>query len=214
MTSMTVSITPYYTNPHNPSAQFLRALRFVAALLLLCMGMSIAHADSIAIDRAEVRVSEEGYQVTADFGISLNFVVEQALTNGVPLYFTSEFSLTRPRWYWLDEEVAHSEQATKLSYNILTRQYRITRGALFQNFDSLEEMLRVVGHQAFPPVPVAQIKAGSNYVAAVRMSLDVTQLPKPLQVNALATKDWDLDSGWHRWAVRLNAAANTADAQE
>ena len=39
------------------------------------------------------------------------------------------------------------------------------------------------------------------------MNLDVSQLPKPLQVNALATKDWDIDSGWHRWAVRPDMAA-------
>jgi Domain of unknown function (DUF4390) len=207
MTSMTASTMLYCTNQHKPPAQRPQVLRFVAVLLLLCWGVSAAYADNIVTSRAELKLSEDGYQITADFGISLNFVAEQALTHGIPLYFTSEFSLTRPRWYWLDEEVAHSEQSTKLSYNILTRQYRITRGALFQNFDSLEEALRVFGHQVFPPVPISQIKPGGNYVAAVRMSLDVTQLPKPLQVDALATKDWDIDSGWHRWSVRPDAAA-------
>ncbi|MBI1174159.1 MAG: DUF4390 domain-containing protein [Sideroxydans sp.] len=207
---MTASTTPYCINPHNPSALRLRVLRLVAVLLLACLGTSMAHADGIEVSRAEASVSEDGYQITADFGIRLNFVVEQALTHGIPLYFMSEFSLTRSRWYWLDEEVAHGEHATKLSYNILTRQYRITRGALFQNFDSLEEALRVVGHHAFPQVPASLIKPGSNYVAAVRMRLDVSQLPKPLQVNALATRDWDLDSGWHRWAVGPGAATATA----
>jgi Domain of unknown function (DUF4390) len=201
MTSMTASTMRYCTNQHKPPLQHLRALQWVGVLLLLCW-LSAAHADNVVTDRAELKFTEDGYQVTADFGINLNFVAEQALTHGIPLYFTSEFSLTRPRWYWLDEEVAHSEQSTKLSYNILTRQYRITRGALFQNFDSLKEALRVFGHQVFPPIPIAQVKPGGSYVAAVRMSLDVTQLPKPLQVNALATKDWDIDSGWYRWTVR------------
>jgi hypothetical protein len=200
MTSTTASTMPCCTNQHKPP-RHLRVLQWVA-VVMLCCGMSLAHAGNVVTDRAELRLTDEGYQVTADFGISLDFVAEQALTHGIPLYFTSEFSLTRPRWYWLDEEVAHSEQSTKLSYNILTRQYRITRGALFQNFDSLEEALRVFGHQVFPPIPISQVKPGGNYVASVRMSLDVTQLPKPLQVNALATKDWDIDSGWHRWNVR------------
>ena len=186
--------------------QYARIL-WLAAALLLCGEAPAAYADNIVTSHAELRLSDSGYQVIADFDIRLDFVAEQALTHGIPLYFASEFSLTRPRWYWLDDEVAHSEQSTKLSYNILTRQYRITRGGLFQNFDSLREALRVFGHQVFPPIPISQVKPGDHYVAAVRMNLDVSQLPKPLQVNALATKDWDIDSGWHRWAVRPDMAA-------
>ncbi|MDD5240606.1 MAG: DUF4390 domain-containing protein [Sulfuricella sp.] len=42
-----------------------------------------------------------------------------------------------------------------------------------------------------------------TYVAGLRMKLDLTQLPKPLQVNALTSKDWNLDSEWHHWNVSL-----------
>jgi len=39
------------------------------------------------------------------------------------------------------------------------------------------------------------------YVAGVRMRLDVSQLPKPFQLNALASRDWNFGSEWHRWSV-------------
>jgi hypothetical protein len=206
MISTTASTMRYCTSRPEPLLKYLRAL-WLIAVLLLCWSVPAAYADNIVTSHAELQLTDGGYQVIADFGIKLDFVAEQALTHGIPLYFTSEFSLTRPRWYWLDEEVAHSEQSTKLSYNILTRQFRITRGGLYQNFDSLKEALGVFGHQVFPPIPISQVKPASSYVAAVRMSLDVSQLPKPLQVNALATKDWDIDSGWHRWTVRPDTAA-------
>lgn len=45
------------------------------------------------------------------------------------------------------------------------------------------------------------VKKRDVYLAGLRMKLDLTQLPKPLQVNALASKDWNLDSEWHRWNV-------------
>lgn len=45
------------------------------------------------------------------------------------------------------------------------------------------------------------LKKREVYLAGLRMRLDLTQLPKPLQVNALASKDWNLDSEWHRWNV-------------
>jgi hypothetical protein len=187
---------------------------------MLLLGISAARAEGIEVLKAEAHFSDGSYQLSADFNISLNFVVDQALSRGVPLYFVSEFTLTRPRWYWLDEVVAQSEQTIKLSYNMLTRQYRITRGSLFQNFASLDEALRIIGHQSSAPIPANFLKDSSNYitakllkkdnsyVAAVRMNLDVTQLPKPLQVNALTGNDWNLDSNWYSWIVRPDTAAH------
>ena len=84
-------------------------LRPLAALAALCMGISAACAEGIAVRKAETHFSDGSYQLSADFDISFNFVVEQALTMGVSLYFVNEFTLTRPRWYWMDEVVAQSE---------------------------------------------------------------------------------------------------------
>ena len=187
------------------------------ALALLCSGVSSAGADGIQVRRAEGYFSDSAYQITADFDINLNFVVEQALEQGVPLYFVSEFSLTHPRWYWLDETIAQSEQTIRLSYNTLSRQYRVAHGTLFQNFASLNDALRIIGHQTSGPIPAELLKGsggfveekllkkGGSYVAAARLHLDVSQLPKPLQVNALTGDAWNLDSGWYRWFIQPNS---------
>ena len=168
--------------------------------------LSAACAEGIAVRKTEAHFSDGSYQLSADFDISLNFVVEQALTQGVPLYFISEFTLTRPRWYWMDEMVAQSEQTIKLSYNSLTRQYRIKHGSLFQNFTSLDDALNIIRHQSALPIQTELLKKKEvSHIAAVRMHLDLTQLPKPLQVNALTGKDWSLDSDWYRWIVRPDA---------
>ena len=188
--------------------------------------LSSVKADGIAVQKAEARFDGDSYQLSADFEMHFNAMVDQALTRGVPLYFISEFSLTRPRWYWLDEVVAQSEQITRLTYNALTRQYRIARGPLFQNFSSLDDALRIIGHQSAAPIDAALLrqdegylaailpKKDGDYIAAVRMRLDVTQLPKPLQVNALATEDWSLDSDWYRWIVRPSEAISAAGEEK
>lgn len=198
------------------------ARRLLAALCLLFSALcplSPVSAEGIAVRKAEAYFSDGGYQISADFDVSLNPVVEQALTQGVPLYFVTEFTLTRPRWYWLDETVAQNEQTIRLSYSSLTSQYRITRGSLFQNFASLGDALGIVRRPSAPPIPAELLNAGggflaekllkkeNSYVASVRMRLDVTQLPKPLQVNALTNNDWNLDSDWHRWVVRPDPSA-------
>ncbi|MEW6562194.1 MAG: DUF4390 domain-containing protein [Pseudomonadota bacterium] len=187
----------------------LKALLF--ALLLACVSAGQALADGISVTRAEMRAADEGYYLSVDFGIAPNFVIEQALTRGVTLYFVTEFTLNRPRWYWFDEAIVQTEQVTKLSYNPLTRQYRLSRGSLYQNFSKLEDAIRMLGHQTTAPVSASAFKKGANLVASVRLRLDVTQLPKPLQVSALTGKDWNLDSDWYRWFVNPDTAEGRGD---
>lgn len=223
---------PYYTNMHDQMKEVRRQetgrhriLVFFCLLFSVLFLLPSAKAEGIAVHRAEARFYDGSYQLSADFDIHFNSVVDQALTRGVPLYFISEFSLIRPRWYWLDEVVAQSEQTTRLTYNALTRQYRIARGSLFQNFSSLDDALQIIGHQSAAPIEAALLrddegyiaamlpKKDGDYIAAVRMRLDATQLPKPLQVNALATEDWSLDSDWYRWIVRPAAALSASDGE-
>ena len=45
-----------------------------------------------------------------------------------------------------------------------------------------------------------QLVKGTRYEAAVRLRLDVNALPKPFQVSALASRDWSMQSEWHRWS--------------
>jgi len=184
-------------------------------VMLACLLTAMAHAEGIAVNKAEMRSSDDGYQLTADFDINLSFVVQQALSRGVPIYFVGEFSLTRSRWYWLDEQIFQSEQSTKLSYNVLTRQYRISRGALFQNFASLEEVLRVLSRQSSTPIPAQLMKKEGNYIASARLRLDTKELPRLLQVNVLTSKDWELNSDWYRWLIRpTEIAVNGASKPE
>ena len=217
MTSAMVSFMPYCKSMHN-------LMRLLAVLLALWLGISAVCAEGITVRKTEARFSDGNYQLSADFDMSLNFVVDQALTRGVPLYFITEFTLIRPRWYWLDEVIAKNEQTAKLSYNKLTRQYRITRGSLFQNFSSLGDALRIISHQSAAPIDVTLLQNNNDsiatmlsqkgdYIAATRMRLDVTQLPKPLQVNALATQDWNFDSNWYRWIVRPVVSAADRESE-
>jgi len=172
------------------------------SVLLVWLFAATAYAEGISVNKAEVRLGDDGYQLSANYDVNLTSAAQQALTRGIPLYFVGEFSLTRSRWYWLDEKIFQGEQTVKLSYNVLTRQYRISRGALFQNFASFEDVLNILARQSSAAIPAELLKKDGNYVAAVRLRLDNTQLPRLLQVNVLTGKDWDLNWGWYRWVIR------------
>ena len=173
-----------------------------AVLFVFALAPWSLHAEGIQVRSAELEAHIEGYRLNADFDISLTHTLEDALNKGVALYFVTEFELARPRWYWFDQKVVDLRQQFKLSYNALTRQYRLSVGTLFQNYETLEEAVNVMSqlHNRLVAEKDA-LKINQKYSAALRMKLDISQLPKPFQVNALASKDWTLSSDWHRWEV-------------
>ena len=159
------------------------------------------HADTIAVQSAEVRVEEDGYFLNAEFELTINSTLEEALQKGVALYFVLEFQVTRPRWYWFDDSVLTYSTQYRISYTPLTRQYRVASGLLGQNFDSIEDVQRLLSRVTSRQIARRdQLPRGLRLEAAVRLRLDVNQLPKPFQVNALASRDWTLQSEWYRWS--------------
>jgi hypothetical protein len=182
-----------------PSWQRLRA-RVAAALAALMFAVGAA-ADVIQVHSAELHAEEDGYYLNADFELALNSTLEEALQKGVPLYFLLEFEVTRPRWYWLDEKVVVASTQYRVTYNALTRQYRVAIGLLAQGFPTLEEVEHFLSRVTSREVArLDQLVKGTRYDAAVRLRLDVNQLPKPFQVSALASREWTLQSEWYRWS--------------
>jgi hypothetical protein len=161
-----------------------------------------AHADEIEVTDARLSAVEDGVVLSADFAFELGPRLGEVVTNGVPLYFVVEFELTRPRWYWFDEKPVHFSQTYKISYTPLLRQYRLSVGNVYQNFTTFEEVTRVLSRlRAVAIADHNAIKKDSAYQASVRLRLDTAQLPKPFQLNAIASRDWSLSSEWQRWSL-------------
>jgi hypothetical protein len=175
------------------------ALSIVIAWVTWLLAASVA-ADSIPVTSASLRIDEDEVRLSAEFGLALTPALEEALEKGIPLYFTTEFELARARFLWFPEKVAQWSITYRISYSSLTRQYRVASGPLGQTFESLADVERFIGHVPSRPVARAEdLTKGVRYEAAVRIKLDVNQLPKPFQVNALASREWQLSSEWYRF---------------
>ncbi|MEN9480099.1 MAG: hypothetical protein RLZZ298_1494 [Pseudomonadota bacterium] len=173
------------------------ALVFPAALLW---------AAEIEVVNPQIVASEDGYVLSADFNFEFNQRLEEAVTKGVVLNFVAEFELSKPRWYWLEEKSVSRSQTYRLSYHALTRQYRVSTGGLHQSFTSLSDALLVFSRlRGWLVIEKSDksVRPGEPYQAALRLRLDLNQLPRPFQISALGNKDWSLSSDWKSWQVSL-----------
>lgn len=201
---MTGSITLYSANNAAKSS----ALRWgvVLWLFLFCLLVAPKPAQaadsSISISSATMQVLEDRYVVNANCNIQLNPMLEDVLQKGVPLYFLAEFELVKPRWYWAYRQMASwfdstARQEYRLSYNALTRKYRVARGGLQQSFTGLAQALAAMGNISnWAVMEVNLLSKGRQYEGRLRLSLNVAQLPKPFQINVIGSSEWDLSSDW------------------
>ena len=177
----------------------------LTALLLTAGAMhASAHAEGVEITRAGLESSEDGYKLSLALSFELTRSLEDAVTRGVPLYFTTEVQLTRPRWYWFDEKAVSASQTVRISYNVLTHQYHASiSGRLQQSFSTLDDALSLVRRpNRWLVAEKGALKVGETYNAAVRMGLDVARLPKPFQVHAMNSSDWRFSSDWKQFTFR------------
>ncbi|MDR5749212.1 MULTISPECIES: DUF4390 domain-containing protein [unclassified Caballeronia] len=172
----------------------------VLALLLSLAAADPAFADTIAVQRASLQADGSGWSIDARFDFDLNSSLEDAVNKGVPVYFTTDFNLSRPRWYWFDEEPVNVSQSIRLSFQPLTREYRVSTGGLQLGFTSLNEALDVIKHvTSWHVIDRNQVRPGETYNASVRMQLDIALMPKPFQIDAVNNRDWSLASDWKRF---------------
>jgi hypothetical protein len=174
--------------------------RFAATLLLALsfLHVPVYAADGIEITQAHLENSEEGYRLSATFAFDLNHNLEDAIDHGIPLHFTTEVKITRPRWYWFDASAIKTQRTIKISKNQLTNEYQATvLGGLQQNFSSLDDLLALLRRPSRWIVADRNaLQSGATYQVAVRMELDLDYLSKPIHLNALNNSDWSLASDW------------------
>ncbi|WP_031356961.1 DUF4390 domain-containing protein [Caballeronia sordidicola] len=186
----------------------LAVLAMLLSLALSFMPVSAAQADPIAVQRASLQADGSGWSIDARFDFDLNSSLEDAVNKGVPLYFTTDFNLSRPRWYWFDEEPVNVSQSIRLSFQPLTREYRVSTGGLQLGFATLEEALAVIKHvTSWHVIDRNQVKPGETYNASVRMQLDIALMPKPFQIDAVNNRDWNLSSEWKRFTFTAATSA-------
>src|SRR3990172_7449304 len=153
-------------------------LRRVLCVMILAIAAARAsYAGVIEVRHMELEVAEDGYLLNADFGLELNARLEEALHNGVALYFVVEFELTRARLLWFDEISARERLQVRLAYQPLLRTFRLSTGTLSQSFPSLGEALRALGQvRGWAVFERARVRPERSYTASVRMRPDTELL--------------------------------------
>lgn len=167
-------------------------------LVLTCGCFTVAAQTSEAkVTRIEPEIIEQQLMLDVDFQLELGSLVREAAERGVPLHFAVDLEISSPRWWWLDKVLVRTSMSRRITFNTLTRQWRVASGDLFMPVGSLDEALEVISRiRGWPVSPTDRFEPGVKYDGKVRIRLDASQLALPLQMESSKRSDWALASNW------------------
>ena len=174
----------------------------------VCLGSLNAHAITpVELHGLKVERIEQGIYLSASLEFELPSLLEDAMLKGVSLYFVTEVDIVRERWYFYDKNVAHIERHVRVSFMPLTRRWRVNVSAqpfsagglgmnMGQSYDSLDDALVSVRRLVqWRVANAADLEADTKQNIEMSFRLDLTQLPRPLQMGAAGQSDWNIYLG-------------------
>ena len=169
-----------------------------ALLLLLSFGIGMANAENpVQLEELVLQRSEEGIYLSTRLGFELPQSLEDALSRGLPLGFVMQSDVMKERWYWSDKLVSRTERFVRLSFQPLSKRWRVYVSAqpiqstglgvsLGQSFESLSEaLLSIQRISRWRIADASVIDIANKQRLEFRFKLDLSQLPQPLQFGVL-----------------------------
>lgn len=178
---------------------FSHAWQRALMVLLMAFGCFSAAAQSTEakVTRIEPEIIDQELMLDVDFQLELGSLVREAAERGVPLHFAVDLEISSPRWWWLDKVLVKTSMNRRITFNTLTRQWRVASGDLFMPVGSLDEAMEVISRiRGWPVSPTDRFEPGVKYDGKVRIRLDASQLALPLQIESSKRSDWALASNW------------------
>ena len=147
-------------------------------MILFFSSTTIASDNSLIIKTAEINSQFEAYFLNADFDLSFNDDLDEAIKKGIPINFIIEFELKKPRKYWFDEEVTKKTKEILLTYHALSKQFTLTesenRLIAFDNLTQAKnELKKIKNWRIFDK---SQIDDTEKYSAYLQVKLDDSSL--------------------------------------
>lgn len=189
---------------------------FSLALLGCCLPWAIAplpaqaqaaaHAETNEASAPAMQLLREGDELllTADLQWQLPDMVHDALDKGIAVHFVADVEIRRQRWYWSDDILLNAQRYLRLSYQPLTRRWRLYIGsqpfegqglglALAQTYENLNDALQAMQRLARWRIgQVSDLPSDGPALLTLRFRIDTSQFPRPLQIGALGRADWNL----------------------
>ena len=189
-----------------PRSQFLTVM--LIALTLVAGTAPAAKQEqrsAIEIELVESRLENAVYIIDASVAFELGYDVLEALDSGVPITLELEIEVQQPRELLWNDTVYSLTQRYRINYHALSDQYLVTNltTQISTSFPTSYAALQALGEvRELPLIDQHLLQPDQEYLAQMRVSIVITELPAPLKLWAFLQSDWRAKSDWYIWQLQ------------
>jgi hypothetical protein len=189
---------------HRLRSPLMAIVLLVCGLLAMVFQPALAQSTVQLTDQTLER-GDDGIYLSATLDFALSPGLEDALSRGMPLTFVLQAEVMRERWYWYDKKVAGVQRYFRLTYQPLSRRWRLHVSAaplqsiglgvtLGNSYDSLADAMAAVQKiNRWKVADTLVLQKDVKQRLDLRFRLDLSQLPQALQFGNQASSDWNID---------------------
>lgn len=189
---------------HRQRSKLVAIVLFLGGLLGMFFQPAWAQSSVQLTDQLLER-GDDGVYLSATLDFALSPSLEDALSRGMPLTFVMQAEVMRERWYWYDKKVSGVDRYFRLTYQPLSRRWRLHVSSapiqsiglgvtLGNSYDSLADAMAVVKKINRWKVADTQVlQKDVKQRLDLRFRLDLSQLPQALQFGNQASSDWNVN---------------------
>jgi hypothetical protein len=153
----------------------------------------------------QIERGEDGVYMNAAMVFELPPSLEDALTRGMPVNFVLQATVVRERWYWYDKRISQTQRHARISYQPLSRRWRVMQAvqpiqssglgvSLGASYDSLKDALQAIQKiNRWKIAELSVLNTDAKQKLDIHFSLDLSQLPQAMQFGNLTNNDWALE---------------------
>jgi hypothetical protein len=209
----------------------LSGTRLTAVALLAASALWVSVCAQAATYDVSLQRDGDGLYINVSSSWQPSLSVVDALRRGIPMNFIMQAQVLKPRWYWWDKSVHTTTRSSRVAYQPLTRQWRISAStvssdevvgltSLHQHVDNLDTALALISRVKHWRIASASMlgdaqgaKEASDIQVRFTFKLDLSALPRPFQIGVTDNPDWSLNIDTLQDVPALPSAAVEETAQ-
>lgn len=193
-----------FSNKSKQKKDTLKIFLLILSLFLLYPLSSYAKNYHAQVLQVNISREQNEYFLTANFAYQLSPQANEALQNGVPLFWCLKIKVQKEKTFWFNQTLLEHTIRYRLQYHALLKMYQLKNENtnIINNFSSLNAALNTMATMRdFPLIAQQALSRNKSYLITIKVVFEDEKLPLPLQTQVLANKQWQLSSAWTRWEI-------------
>ena len=182
----------------------IKKVDLICIIILIIFTNRLIHAESVNINSASTYIDNDIFYLDSSSEFYLSKEAYKALRQGISFEIHTDFQLLiKRKWFWnkiiFEKKIIHKLEHKPLTENFLITNMNTGIVNYYKNIDTAINAISKISKMKL--FKRSKLQKNTNYLARIRLHLDIDSLPSPLRPRAYFSSDWNISSQWYKWEI-------------